>query len=465
MPSNVPVIRPHKEHRLNDILFSILLIVFLAIALLSILYNIVGYSYSLVIAIAIISSAIAITMFYCTIRGSAKWKKRLLFVVYLFVIIEIILQLSALAGILPGVNVSLHVPYSRTIGTKEKFCSGNMNRYGWYYPNFKFKENSKRILLIGDSFIDALQVHPKDNVGVKLEELLNANANATPSTEVLSLGISGTGPAQYYHILRYGARYYHPSEAIVFICLANDFRNVTYKLHTSQPPENYIYYIIDQNNNLVLDPHSAPVLTSFQNILANNHLSIFLNVPLIIVSNSMTYAVIRVLTKHFRTIFHMYRHSKVAQYDLTDELETLGWNSVLFRKKSCQEARESYAITTGLLKMCKQYADSQGIVFRIVTIPSFPRAFYTTYNSTNWSFEIGEYDFSLPDHSLIELAHNNQIPILSLGQYMYERKLPVDSIKSLYFYEGLGHFNQRGHQYLANLLFSSFYSPKGNQTE
>ncbi len=82
-----------------------------------------------------------------------------------------------------------------------------MNRYGWHYPEFTLKAESKKIALIGDSFVEAIQVSPHHNIGIVLKEIFHKAPNDDYSTDVMSLGLSGIGPAQYFELLKYASEY------------------------------------------------------------------------------------------------------------------------------------------------------------------------------------------------------------------------------------------------------------------
>lgn len=98
-------------------------------------------------------------------------------------------------------------------------ASWSINQNGWNsaldYPEQK-TAGVKRICIIGDSYVEALQVDVANHVSRKLQEILGN------SYEVFSFGISGAPFSQYLHLSRYVSRHYHP-DLIIFNLVHNDF--------------------------------------------------------------------------------------------------------------------------------------------------------------------------------------------------------------------------------------------------
>ena len=73
-----------------------------------------------------------------------------------------------------------------------------------------------RVVLVGDSYVEALQVDVDRNVGAVLRGALGGG------TEVFALGISGASLSQYLQMSRYAARVYRP-DVLVINVVHNDF--------------------------------------------------------------------------------------------------------------------------------------------------------------------------------------------------------------------------------------------------
>src|SRR3989338_1764770 len=79
--------------------------------------------------------------------------------------IELLLQITAFFGLLPGINIFSFTPYARLYRTEEGFSNSQANRFGWNSKEIEIKDDHYKIALIGDSFVHALQVHRKNNIG------------------------------------------------------------------------------------------------------------------------------------------------------------------------------------------------------------------------------------------------------------------------------------------------------------
>lgn len=119
------------------------------------------------------------------------------------------------------------------------------------YP-YKKKEGVKRILLLGDSVTIGLEVEKDVLIDTQLENLLKANGNY----EVINAGVSAYGTDQSYLFLKNEGYKYAP-DIIIYGAVNNDpAENIT--IHQHQRAFGKSYFIIDENNNLVLKGVPVP---------------------------------------------------------------------------------------------------------------------------------------------------------------------------------------------------------------
>ncbi len=98
-------------------------------------------------------------------------------------------------------------------------ASFRINEQGWNsgHPRYaKQRTQEKRIAIIGDSYVEALQVDFDKSVAEKLEKLLGQKH------EVYRFGISGAPLSQYLHMLRQEVTRYTP-DLVVVMLVHNDF--------------------------------------------------------------------------------------------------------------------------------------------------------------------------------------------------------------------------------------------------
>lgn len=95
------------------------------------------------------------------------------------------------------------------------------NAQGWHAPidyRMERTNDTLRIAVIGDSFVEAMQVHEKDSFPYVLQAILEE----THSVEVYSFGVSGASLSHYLHMMRYAAETYQPDIYIINL-VENDF--------------------------------------------------------------------------------------------------------------------------------------------------------------------------------------------------------------------------------------------------
>ncbi len=81
-----------------------------------------------------------------------------------------------------------------------------------------------RILVLGDSYIEGLQVPIEQNFTRQLERMVG-DWITEKQVEVINLGVSGSGPAQYYRILEKKGLLYGPDLVLMAVLPDNDFRD------------------------------------------------------------------------------------------------------------------------------------------------------------------------------------------------------------------------------------------------
>ncbi len=123
------------------------------------------------------------------------------------------------------------------------------NNVGWNsihdYSNSK-PDSTLRIAVIGDSFIEALQVDVDESYPILLERALQANlpCAAYNQIEVYNFGFSGAPLSQYLNIMRYVAKEYRPDVYIINIYPVNDLDESL----ADYTPDAYVYFMTYRRN-------------------------------------------------------------------------------------------------------------------------------------------------------------------------------------------------------------------------
>ena len=410
-------------------------------------------------------------------RGRQIWRRIVAYVLIAFLAIEALIQLVAFFGILPGVHSigGDFVPYERIYNNTDSLRNDFANRYGAPTLDFKMEPENKRVLLVGGSFIQGLQIQPGEHLTEVLSDLIaDNNQRENEQTEVISIGLPGFGlsPFIYDDAIR-PPNTIDYDEIITFFHLGDDFQSPVLS-------NNAIVYSIDDTGSVDVHPDDArlrhdlthyyqrgfistqPVETLRSNYLTPKFISglygsLVRNNP----SSNKPLKESKIdfyRTKGFVTDNYALAEEGHAGIKSTDQEIIPQGNNFIFEQDGNQGTREAVLITESILETAQEIAAEHDLTLRIVTIPVFPEAFFTTYQAGSWDSQIGDYDLFIPEKALIEIARNHDIPILPMGQYMLENQLTVEDIRALYSSNGLDHLTPLGHEYFANSIFNCFFA-------
>jgi hypothetical protein len=428
--------------------------IFFTLAVLLVVYSAAFANYLLADSQSVVHSTIIRVAFLSAIvlalagwRFSLKNKFKILAVLLGLLLVEILLQAAAWLGVLPAMNTKIKAPFARVYWTMEGHGNSIRNRFGWHYPAFDLKAAHK-IAYVGDSQVEALEVLPTQNQAADLQKLLQEKS---PDWAVLGLGNRGNCLAHSIDVLEYAWRHFQPQEAIIAVSMGSDIAEASPKL-VHHPPIAYIFYDLDSRGQLVLNPASARFRDWFDNNLELSHRSLLFNLPVILNSHCMIMQMIESF------------HDTLARRELQEQAVARhngvlrnGFNPAPFAVDRSPEAQRAMTILIAQLQQCKNVCDSHGMKFRVVTIPDFPTIFFDTQHGRDWTMRIGDYDYFGPEREVTAWARTNGIPIVSMGEYIEQKKLDVDEIRSLYFLNGTGHLTPKGHALFARQIYETFY--------
>jgi hypothetical protein len=391
--------------------------------------------------------AVAVAVFLAVAgwRFSLKNKFTIFILLLSLLLIEIFLQATAWLGVLPGLETNLKAPFARVYWTAEGRGNGICNRYGWYYPPFDLKAAHK-IVFVGDSQVEALEVLRTQNQAIDLQNLLKEKS---PDWAVLGLGDHGSGPAFSIDVLEYAWRHFQPQEAIVAVSMGANVAEASIAL-AGVPPDKYIFYDLDADGKLVLNPASAGGRAAFDRGLEFSHQSLIPTLPVILNSHCMILQLADSLRDNY------YKRRRQAEL-VARGGEKNGLISETFAINPSPEVQRAMKILLAQLQQCKNVCDSHGMKFHLVTIPAFPKVFYDSQHGRDWTMRIGDYDFFKPEREVVAWAKANDVPILSMGEYIRQKNLDVEEIRSLYFANGTGHLTVKGHEFFAQAIYETFY--------
>jgi hypothetical protein len=138
-----------------------------------------------------------------------------------------------------------HVPgFDGWVKTREFTSRVTINQQGLRGPERTYAKTAgtRRIMVLGDSFTEAVQVAERESAVSRLEAALNGRG--TDRYEVLNAGVGGWGTGQQLVYLREEGYRYEPDLVVVLIYLGNDVFDNSYVLQgrPKNPHEPYFTF-------------------------------------------------------------------------------------------------------------------------------------------------------------------------------------------------------------------------------
>jgi len=335
--------------------------------------------------------------------------------------------------------------------TKEGFSEGYFNSHGFrdYERTYEKAAGTFRILIFGDSYVEASQVALSDAFPALLEKRLNAHSTAT-KFEVLNLGQGGFGTVdEYMRYMNFGVKY-SPDLVILAFLTGNDFLDNSKFL--SQ--ESHGFYFVFDNNNLVLD---RSVIDKYQG-------SLTLSKRLFQALKQKSYLA-NLISERFYLLREEIRTNRFKKHVAADRPEgverKLDEFSVLniYLPELSMPWREAVDLTKGVILKFRDAVEEHSARFVLVTLsnaeqvhPHMQQALHNTYGLP--------FDYSKPDRMLEEFARQSRIPMLQLMPMFLEYHLKTGKYLHGFGSSDGGHWNKNGHCLAAEKIFA-FLQEKG----
>lgn len=296
---------------------------------------------------------------------------------------------------------------------------------GWNAPREK-SANTIRVALIGDSYVEALQVEESAMVGNVLNDLLRERPErkrAGKKVEVLSFGVSGYGTAQGYLLYQEVVRSFEPDVVVAMVTVENDVRNNSQALE-GEPTKPY-FTLENEALNLkppVIDASWAKRLNRF----ALRHSELY------------QFSILR--------LQRIFAKSPVGNEGYPEDY-------LLFACEGNETWKDAWDVTGKILNQWKQEVEGDGQRFLMARVPGF----ITVQDDKNLSalqekypaMKGGCWDRDRPTEQLNQIAAASRIDYIDL--------LPafIDDFNATGQTSHLlkdGHWNERGHALGAKVL-------------
>ncbi|MBO9394880.1 DUF5989 family protein [Caldilinea sp.] len=341
------------------------------------------------------------------------------------------------------------------------------------------KDGVYRILVIGDSFVEAMQVPIEQTFGYQLERLLNEAGvrigDKTAEIEVINAGVGSWGTDQQLLWLRHEGYKFDPDLIVLAFYPANDFMNnyMPLEFANQQAVRKPWFELVDgqlQLNDFPFDPdkvgESRRRLRELIGVTANTNNAL--------VTNNDTPGVLRGIGEWLHQYSALYRYlvprlrvvaphftAWLAQSGLIEaghEVNDLAQGPTyipiaygVYASPIAEPWPQALLTTRAILEEFKREADQLGAPLRSVLIPS-----YEEVDDRQWSRVLQRYpamqahrwDTAQPAMLTKQIFDEVGIPLLDLTPIMRQS---AEQGKNLYFRDDR-HFTPEGHAVAAHTL-------------
>ena len=312
---------------------------------------------------------------------------------------------------------------------------GKLNSYGWRDKEWSLKkpQNSYRIAVLGDSFVEAFQVELDNTFLALTEHQLNDNHDA--KVELMNFGRSGFTQTEELLVLKNEISRFFPDMVILFFLPGNDIEEISKE--TSSNLGRPFYHISD-TEELILDTSFAKArefkIRSFINIVKQHS------------------ALISLLTERYIA----YKKQKQAKTKINKTVtRRIDGSSSLCTANPDKAYLRSYHLNKILIKAMSEYCREKGINFMLVVIETkaYIPEIEEKYKSVHPTFNTNFFEDDLMNYAKL-------LNIEYLGLQRIFRQYYNTSGTFLHWKVGeeYGHWNYQGHKLVANTLSNKLKS-------
>ena len=325
--------------------------------------------------------------------------------------------------------------------TKEGYSEGYYNSHGFrdYERAYKKPPDTFRIMVLGDSYVEALEVALADAFPALLEHTLN---ELSPSMrfEVLAMGESGFGTAdEYMRYLNFGVDY-SPDLVLLAFLTGNDIRNNSKSLNQ----ENLAFYFaFDQDKHLILDrsifdAYQASMTLPkrlFKSIKQHSYFASFLSERIFLLNRQFQ-------EEQFKTRFAA--DAEAGDKAKLNEISDLN----IYLHELSPRWQEAFEITKEIILKFRASVEERGARFVLVTLSNAEQVQPHQAERVKAKYDL-EFDYEQPDRIVTDFAKQNGIAFLELMPVFRDYHLKTGTRLHGFDSREGGHWNENGHRLAA----------------
>jgi lysophospholipase L1-like esterase len=300
----------------------------------------------------------------------------------------------------------------------------------------------RRVALLGDSVVEALQVPFEESITPLIERQLQT---VGIHCEVINFGVSGTGTAREYLALRDYALKYRPDLVLLFF-VGNDFGDNTRELKGLS----YIPYPqTRKDGSLILDQNGHPLFTAFA-----DQPSRFRVLTNVLRDYSKSYRLVRETIDTLPSLDEMWGRlspkSIVAAASNSPKDTNLGLYEI-YRTQPKPQWTKGWRVTEDLLTAMRDLAVENHTEFAVVMVPSawevYPQRWQEVLDQTP-GMRGADVDVALPSRNLNRFLSDQHVRVIDLLPDFSARAAVAPPL----YLRGDGHWTAAGHRLAADLI-------------
>jgi hypothetical protein len=339
------------------------------------------------------------------------------------------------------------------------------NQYVWINSEgFHDREHAKakppntlRVAVVGDSYVEALQVPLAQTFWTVMEQKLRGcQAFAGRTVEVLAFGVSGYGTAQELITLRQCVWDYQPDIVVLVMTTNNDVTDNSRVFKKSDIP-----YFVYQDDKLVLDDsfqrsRTFRLRSSTVNRFLNrvrDHLRVIqaIDEAQIAIKTYMTSK--RAQPNSLKNERAQNESPEPQAQKETSRLEEVGIDNQVYREPESREWVDAWRVTEDLIVLMRDEVKSKGAKFLVVTASNAIQVHPSPQARQAFMRLLGVNDLFYPDLRIRALSEREGIPVLNLAPalqaYAEQHQLFLHGTGRQI---GNGHWNPLGHRVAGEMI-------------
>ncbi len=307
----------------------------------------------------------------------------------------------------------------------------NVNSQGFHETEFDLAkpDNVFRVVILGDSFVEARQVETQKIWHNILEQKLNELPDLNKKIEIYAFGLGGNGTYLNYLYLYNYALKYQPDLIVLAFLPANDFRD----------DSGYFNKIFDNQGNI------KTKLSGSEKLIAKSVLLVWLDYKWQLAKNNIRY--------YFGRIFNPQKIAEQLPFDFQVFLKDYpdSWNKV-------------WDLEEKLILAFKKTAQEHNSKFLIVSLPDIWRSHEDLLKV---DARYGQYaqnpnlDFEKPEKILKDFINKENIAYFNLLTPIKE-KIQKEN-QPTFYWPCDAHWNETGNLWAAQILFDFFKEGNGRE--